>query len=58
MGFRFVAARVLGNAAGVQMSRYVGLVHGEDLLDAAAEFPSGRRQSEGPFRRRLSGDGQ
>lgn len=39
----FVTARVLGDAAGMQVPRYVGFVHGEDLLDAAAEFPSGRR---------------
>lgn len=40
------------------MPRHVGLVHGEDLLDAIAELPSGWRQPEGPFRRRLSGYGQ
>jgi len=38
-----ITARDFGDASGMQVSRYVRLVHGEDLLDAAAEFPCGRR---------------
>lgn len=55
--FRLVTARVIGNASGVQVSRYVGLVYSKNLLDAAAEFPRGRRQSEGPLRRCLPDNG-
>lgn len=38
-----ITARDFGDASGMQVSRYVRLVHGKDLLDAAAEFPRGRR---------------
>lgn len=49
------AARADGDAAGVQVPRDVGFVHGEDLLDAAAEFPLCGRRVEGPLRRRVAG---
>lgn len=49
------AARAVGDAAGVQVPRDVGLVHGEDLLDAAAELPLCGRRVEGPLRRRVAG---
>lgn len=53
-----IIARNFGNASGMQVPRHVGLVHGENLLDATAELPPGRRQFEGSFRRCFSGDGQ
>lgn len=53
-----VTARVFRDAARVQVSRHVRLVHGEDLLDAIAEFSRGWRQPEGPFRRRISSVGE
>lgn len=54
----FVAARILGDASGMQVPRYVGFVHGENLLDATAELPHGRRQPKGSLRRGLASDGQ
>lgn len=53
-----IAARFVGDATGVQVPRHVGLVHGEDVLDEAAKFPSGGRQLEGPLRRRVARNGQ
>lgn len=53
-----VAARVVGDAAGVQVSRHVRLLHGEDLLDEATQFSRGWGQSEGPIRRRVQSYGE
>lgn len=36
-----LAARTVGDAAGVQVPRDVRLVYGENLLDASAQLPSG-----------------
>lgn len=44
-----IIACFVGDATGVQVPRDVGLVHGENVLDEAAELPSGRRQFEGPL---------
>lgn len=52
---RLFTARAAGDATGVQVPRDVGLVHGEDLLDAAAQLPLRGRRAEGPLRRCLAG---
>lgn len=44
-----------GDETRVQMPRNVGLVHGEDMLDAVAEFPLRGRRVKGPLRRCLAG---
>lgn len=54
----FVADCVFGDASRVQVPRHERLVRSEDMLDAAAAVQGGRRQAEGPLRRRLQGDGQ
>lgn len=41
----------------MQVSRYVGLVHGEDMLDETAQLPVDRRQLEGQIRRSIPRDG-
>jgi len=41
-----VAARGIGNASGVQMPRHVGIMHRQDLLDAAAVTPGRQRQHQ------------
>lgn len=41
----------------MQVPRYVGLLHGQDLLDAAAALPRRRGQPEGQVRRRVAGHG-
>lgn len=41
----------------MQVSRHVGLVHGEDVLDETAHIPFDRRQPQGQVRRRVQGDG-
>lgn len=43
------AARADGDAARVQVPWHVGLLHGEDVLDAAADFPICGRRVEGPL---------
>lgn len=53
-----VTARNFGDASGMQVPRHVRLVHGENLLDAAAKLPRGRRQPKGSLRRGLSSNGQ
>lgn len=54
-GIVLLTARADGDATRVQMPRYVGLLYGEDVLDAVAELPLCGRRVEGPFRRRLAG---
>ena len=40
------------------MPRHVRLLHCQDLLDEAAEFPRGRRQPKGSIRRRVASHGE
>lgn len=54
----YVAARGGGDETGVQVSRDVGLLHSQDVLDATPQLPSGWWQPQGPLRRRLSSHGQ
>lgn len=54
-GIVVLTARADGDAARVQMPWNVGLVYGEDMLDAVAELSLCRRCVEGPLRRRLEG---
>lgn len=41
----------------MQVPRHVGLLHGQDMLDAAAALPRRRRQPEGQVRRGVARHG-
>jgi len=41
----------------MQVSRHVGVVHREDVLDETADIPFDRRQPQGQVRRSIQGDG-
>lgn len=54
----YVTARGGGDEARVQVSRDVGFLHRQDVLDATSQLPGGWWQPQGPLRRRLSSHGQ
>lgn len=53
-GIVMLTARADGDATRVQMPRNVGVLYGEDVLDAVAELPLRGRRVKGPLRRCLA----